>query len=111
MTDQDAFNTMVNHLRAQGKRSTDGRGCRYRGLGGLKCAIGALIPDEKYDACIEGYSVDAAMVLGLLNQPELDVDMLLEMQELHDKMEVKDWASGFVHVAKRYHLALMPQGA
>ena len=60
MNRQQVFDAVVHHLAKQGKRSTftrPGQGfsmCRYRGYGGLKCAIGALIPDELYHPRLEG---------------------------------------------------------
>lgn len=65
MTPQEVFDTVCAHLAQQGRRSVDhkddGDGyyfarprCAYRGLGGLKCAIGCLIPDEEYDPRMEG---------------------------------------------------------
>jgi hypothetical protein len=49
MTAQELFDTVVAHLLKQNKKSlgTDGF-CKYRGDIGLKCAIGVLIPDDKY---------------------------------------------------------------
>jgi len=51
MTLQSAFDIVVRHARAQPKQSLS-RGnagdCVYRSPEGLKCFIGALIPDDKY---------------------------------------------------------------
>lgn len=46
-TNQEIFDTCLTHLRAQGRRSIDPISgfCVYRGPDGLKCAIGALIPN------------------------------------------------------------------
>lgn len=54
MNHQKAFDTMLNHLRQQGKPAVTEKGrCRYR-VDGLKCAVGALIPDEEYEPAMEG---------------------------------------------------------
>lgn len=51
---QTLFNFVYQGLLTQGGPSTTGTPlgrepmCMYRGLGGRKCAIGLLIPDEKY---------------------------------------------------------------
>jgi hypothetical protein len=48
--DQMAFNTVVKHLALQKNRSakTGTNRCMYRGPLGMKCAVGALIPDEEF---------------------------------------------------------------
>lgn len=50
MTHQEAFDLALNHLRQQGRRAINDLGlCVYRGPDNTKCAVGALIPDDKYD--------------------------------------------------------------
>lgn len=48
---QRIFEAVLEHLAAQKCQSTgpDDPTCRYRGLGGTMCAIGALIDDEDYN--------------------------------------------------------------
>jgi hypothetical protein len=41
----------------QGRPATDGFTCVYRAVDGSKCAIGQLIPEDKYDPNFEGASV------------------------------------------------------
>ena len=52
---QEVFDLVANHLFTQGRpaRLNDGR-CRYRMGPDLRCAIGALIPDELYKEEFEG---------------------------------------------------------
>ena len=45
---QKAFNTAYRGIIAQGKQCTYQGKCRYR-FRGLKCAVGMLIPDSKYN--------------------------------------------------------------
>lgn len=49
---QKLFDAMLDHLRLQGQPAITpheaGAKCMYRTDNGLKCAIGALIPDELY---------------------------------------------------------------
>lgn len=47
---QKAFDTALAGLRAQGRKSFNKESghCFYRSPDGLKCAVGFLIPDEKY---------------------------------------------------------------
>lgn len=50
LTYQEAFDTMLAHIRKQGKPAMSMEGiCLYR-KDGLKCAVGAVIPDSLYQA-------------------------------------------------------------
>lgn len=55
---QQTFDTAVEHLAAQKRRSRNDYSCKYRSEDGLKCAIGTLIPDSLYDPILEGYTVE-----------------------------------------------------
>lgn len=68
LSTQSIFNRIWKRTREQGKRSleqvqslgrpgTSSLTCRYRGVGGLKCGIGHVIPDEIYDPQMEGQRV------------------------------------------------------
>jgi len=99
MTRQEWFDTSVRGLRAQGGPSVcEVSGfCVYRGPEGRKCAIGFLIPDEKYDILMEQCSpVNSDRVAGALgiDRTSSDARFLAEMQGcIHDGLK-KDW-SGF----------------
>jgi len=89
-TIQEAFDTMVNHLRRQGKPSqiTLPSGtlvCAYRGVDGCACAVGALIPDDQYDPQLECHSLGSIFDdLGFDVDDEL-LDFLCDAQNtLHD---------------------------
>lgn len=44
------FNKALKHMLSQGAYAVvNGIYCAYRAPNGLKCAVGALIPDDKYD--------------------------------------------------------------
>jgi len=50
LTRQEAYDIVRRHLLTQMKVSCSETGaCKYRGPDGLKCAIGALIPDSLYN--------------------------------------------------------------
>ena len=67
---QDVFDKVLNHMRVQGKLSLGVEdSCAYRGNNGLKCAIGALIPDKNYDKDIEGLHAGNSMVYSKLPYP------------------------------------------
>lgn len=93
MTNQEIFEKVIMHLLVQKKRSVlypEDRGlganCAYRGASGLKCAVGALIPDEEYSSEIE--NIDAhTLIEGSLCPPtlkECDADLLYDLQKAHD---------------------------
>jgi hypothetical protein len=49
MTPQEIFDTVATHLFTQGHKAINGHGgCVYRCRDGSKCAVGVLIPDDKY---------------------------------------------------------------
>lgn len=57
MTLQEIYTKVRNHLLKQGERaqdnSIDGNPCVYLSPTGLKCAVGCLIPTEKYHPDLE----------------------------------------------------------
>ena len=89
MTNQEAFDKMVNHLRSLKGRSLDGDNekCVYNGN---KCAVGILMTDEEQ----EEYGNFHGSACGLMYQMKLDGHisamhtfdplLLTRMQELHD---------------------------
>ncbi len=62
MTNQDIFDRVwaVCIVQQGGRRSYEGASCRYRSSDGRRCAVGALIPDDRYTAEIEGSTVASA---------------------------------------------------
>lgn len=100
MNDKQAFDYVREFLLKQGMRSHRGRptDCAYRGYGGLKCAVGCLIPDEKYLPWFEGESVTALEERGCLEEIGIDhlsVHMLDDLQSLHDIHIPFDWRVEF----------------
>lgn len=57
--------------------------CRYRTEDGEMCAIGCLIPDDKYDPMIEGMPVDTSV----FSFPNANTSFLECIQEAHDNNE------------------------
>ena len=56
-TAQEIFDTVATHLFTQGRQARlSNTTCAYRSDDGLKCAIGALIPDDMYRSEMEGGS-------------------------------------------------------
>jgi hypothetical protein len=113
MNTQEAFDAAVEHLRKQGKRSQSkySTDCLYRGPNGLKCAVGALIPDELYEKSYEGRAIKV-LVYTADNMSKLfrnvNIDMLVTLQRVHDCVPAEQWEHNFECIAKRYELTLTP---
>ena len=66
---QGIYRHVRRHLLEQGRCSTRPNvGCAYRGEGGAACAVGCLIPDERYSDDLEGKAAYYANFT-----PEMDV--------------------------------------
>lgn len=105
MTTQEIFDTVARHLLTQNVKSTGGQGgCKYLGDDGLKCAVGCLIPDEKYDPKIEGRGVDEVTSFLPFHVTGKRLDLLCTLQELHDGKYPRDWRVGLHRIATEYKL-------
>lgn len=115
---QDIFDKVATHLLTQNKKSKDylklnkdGKpilDCTYRSLLDdntiLKCAIGCLIPDDKYNENFEGKSI-----IRLVDQLDLKIkgniqDLLIHLQVIHDVRPVDTWYSSLTDTAMAYDL-------
>lgn len=109
MTNQEIFDTVKTHLLTQMEKSiaaiTEHNNdiCAYRGLNGLKCAIGCLIPDELYSRKLEGKAV-ACLPTKIIQSIGRNVELLTQLQELHDHMPVENWKVGLKRIAKEFNL-------
>lgn len=84
LTDQTAFDLMVQHCFDQGFRAEAQDGtCQYRMDNGARCAVGCLIPDDAYTPQFEGQSAGQIHMF-VHTIAELDTEMLEEMQQTHD---------------------------
>jgi hypothetical protein len=98
MNMQQLFDQVAIHMVQQNAKSVDDDGdiCLYRGSGRLKCAAGVLIPNELYDDNMEGQSIGQVLAhypalqerLGL---DEQQVNLLSDLQQIHDDEEPADW--------------------
>lgn len=110
LTLQEIFDKSAVHLLTQGERSTSeaaveggGNGCAYRGENGRMCAVGVLIPDDKYDPAIEGDGVygisEVIEKCGIIENRHrtLDtedgkrLDLMSELQKIHDGTDPVMW--------------------
>ena len=70
----------------------DNGDCRYRTPGVRKCAIGILIPDDKYNPIMEGSSVSYLTDKYGLQLPEwLTQKQATELQNVHDDTCWEKW--------------------
>lgn len=120
MTNQEAFNTVVQHLRTQGEPSINPKNsryiarCLYRHPDGIKrCAVGVLIPDELYQDDMECQSVYDLVTNGDLPfLSDLDINLLTNLQDAHDRNHetTEEWRlhmeSEYKIIAHRYNLTI-----
>ena len=110
---QELFNRVATHLLTQNEQSMvreDGPGgavyCKYRGPRGLKCAIGALIPDAAYRVQMEGERVTYDPIRVAAGIPE---KLTAELQIVHDHNEPWRWPSMLAYVAREHDLDFITQ--
>lgn len=98
---RDYRQKMVEHLKtqmAQGLNTLDR--CCYRGAGGLKCAVGALIPDDQYHWTMDSeYSLQQVIdacgaLLALEAENRQFFDELNDWRDYHDNA-FNDYDDGF----------------
>ncbi len=112
LTNQTAFEIMVNHLLNQGEKSYDNSTlatCVYRNPDGLKCAIGAILPDELYNSTMENKLAHALIkdypAIGKLWE-NLSINLLAKMQYIHDSRNVDEWYNEFKAIADDFNLSM-----
>lgn len=112
MNRQELFDRIVAHLRAQGEQAKDpDDGCVLKTEDGLRCAVGCLIPPEKYDPYLENEALDFDIPGGALHtilreegvQLE-DMMMLMLFQEVHDRSIPEEWEREIKALAHRYDM-------
>jgi len=120
MDTQQAFEMAVKHLRKQGCHSQrvgrfelEGTAtCMYR-MNGLKCAVGALIPDEMYQESFEGIGIGALINdFADLNNlfKKVDLKLLEDLQHVHDNCGVTDWEKEWKELSEVYGLTMPSKG-
>ena len=101
---QMAFDTMLTHMREQGRLSRAASGfCAYRGIDNRKCVVGALIPDDVYCGEFEYQTVeDIANELGA--SPETQRFLRMAQRNLHDTLvdDDKDFSKLLAAAAERF---------
>lgn len=119
MNKQEIFDTVSVHLLRQKKRSLReteySTECAYRGKDGLTCAAGVLIKDEHYRPELEGntpHDWDVQHAIGKSIGRSLDkedIELLTELQDVHDFSVISEWAEALEYIADRYDFLLSPE--
>ena len=109
MTRQEMFDTAAKHLLTQRTRSIGNDNyCNYRGQQGRMCAIGPMIPDEKYSPEMEGLVVGNDVVwnaMGLDSNDRGDLETLArKLQHIHDSSAPTAWPYMLLAVALALNL-------
>lgn len=103
MKRREVFDKVKKHLLKQKKRAArplpGGNGavaCRYRTEDGLRCAVGCLIPKRLYNPAAEGRSINSEEVRDMVRKAgvtlnDKTLNMLVELQGLHDGYEPEEW--------------------
>jgi len=109
LTINETAKTIKEHMLTQRARSIKrGKGCRYRGDYGMRCAVGCLIKDEFYDPALEGMAITHVPVLNALSFSGVDtykpkiVEMLSDFQKCHDTKPVCRWATEIERIFENY---------
>jgi hypothetical protein len=119
---QNTFNTVVEHLRRQGRQSIRGHSCLYRGPEGRKCAAGWLIPDDLYEPEMEGTLVSTGTldsngderpdtlnaVSRVLRELGHDLELVRHLQSVHDAGTPDEWERRFCDLSQTFELVYTP---
>jgi hypothetical protein len=110
VTKQETFDIVARHLLTQNETAYEpNRGCMYRTSDGKKCAIGCLIPDDRYTPKIESTSLFLGDPAGaLIRDLGYDMDtigMLEDLRLVHDARSVFDWPKALFGVAEKHELS------
>lgn len=119
---RDVFDRVKTHMLGMKRRATDSHGIgRLRCRDGRRCPIGALIPDSAYSPELESRELNdllqdklapppmperARLLLALraggVRCDQLTVEMLVEIQELHDTADLANWPGGLRAIEEHY---------
>lgn len=112
MTLQETFDTVARALVKQGGPSlNEVNRCAYRGENGARCAVGHLIPDDRYDPSMENESAGHRRVAPVLRGLGVDVYLAGALQRTHDGTVkhpagwLTAWADSMRRIAESYGLS------
>lgn len=105
---QTTFDIVCAHLLTQNKQTKALIGgryqCAYRAPDGCKCAVGCLIPDDKYTPDMEGKGLTHEKVWNAIPNKHRFEYMLSSLQYVHDKGTVPSWPARLAVVAYKHNL-------
>ena len=110
LTLHQIFDKAAVHLLTQKVKSFDIRGlCAYRGDNKTMCAAGVFIDDEYYTKSMEGKTVSNPLVEKALKNsgyPDTNssLNLLLDLQNIHDDVYSCDWFDSLCFLAKENRL-------
>lgn len=128
-TAQGLFNTALYGLRKQGRSSSEGGSCLYRGPDDMMCAVGQCLTDAEYSKELESKDIDQLMnrdllperfmpFHGLLSEMQMAHDMRLptfklseaslEHQKIKYRNAIQDWESSMERIAYNHGLDYLP---
>jgi hypothetical protein len=82
--------------------------CLYRGPKGKKCAIGALIPDEKYESSFETHDVSSnPMIAKAAGLRSNQLYLAQYLQTIHDGTHANGWRKALQDLAKAEKLEMV----
>lgn len=116
MTQQETFDIVTSKLTEQGCKSISDVGdagefiCAYRGNRGTRCAAGWLIPNDKYTSAMEGQPAQYYIVARVITDEGHNIDLVSELQRVHDICDVEAWPGAFMGVAADFGLKYTPKG-
>jgi len=121
-TNQEIFTNVVTNLLKQNAKSegimpSGSISCAYRGKNGMKCAAGWELPDEHYNPEFENLTVyiPLSSLTGVnqlvlkfreLGYTDDNLQLLRDLQYIHDQKEPYLWKGYFSDIAKEYHLTM-----
>jgi len=113
-SNQEVFDTVVAHLRKQGRVSMGAFDTRaYLGFDGTKCAVGCLIPDDQYTPSLEGRNIlDLVGSGNVVLDPEDTggtLGLLYALQIIHDTDPTTEWELKFGQTAQEFGIAYTPK--
>ncbi len=114
---QDVFNVVYPHALKQQAQAATNDGCVYRTDSGLKCFIGALIPDGLYDPKLEGVAITvltseaanhqyARQFFTQLGLGQINNAYLYRLQKIHDEQEPSCWKDRLTEFANVHNLTI-----
>ena len=91
MTTEEVAEAVKNHLLQQDAKSMEDGICAYKGDNGLCCAAGIFMQD--HEQIMEG--LPWHVVVGDYNQGNRHVDLIADLQIVHDITPVEEWEGYF----------------